>query len=73
METPMLLLAAFGAFAGFLCGLLPMFYAVRRGNDSFGTISLLLCVLAGASYGFLLAVPLATVLTIVIAMKEDKQ
>jgi hypothetical protein len=72
MSNQMMLAVAFGAFAGFLSGLVPLIYGIRRKDDTLGAVSLLLCTLSGGVAGFLVAVPVAAVMTTLIATKEKR-
>lgn len=58
-----LVMAAFGAFAGSLIGLLPYFVAQARGRATEGQQMIAACAVAGAILGLVLAAPLALGLT----------
>ena len=60
------------AAAGLLCGLVPYFIARKKNNKKLGIIALWSCIAAGLLLGILLAVPVAVILSIVIAAKPAK-
>lgn len=64
---------AFGAFAGFVCGLAPLVYGINKKQDTLGTVSLFLCAIAGAMFGLLAAVPVSVVMVMVIAGSEKRR
>jgi hypothetical protein len=60
----------FGAAAGLLCGMAPFIVARNRGRPEFATTSLVVCGIAGALFGILLAGPAALIM-LAIAMSSN--
>jgi hypothetical protein len=60
----------FGALGmGSLCGLLPLIFGMRKGQQSLGLAGFVVCVFCGLVLGVLLALPAAIVFTLIIFSK----
>jgi hypothetical protein len=57
----------FGAvIIGLICGLVPLIFGLKKGQQTMAIIAMFACVISGAFLGALLAIPVAAVFTIVI-------
>lgn len=56
---------------GCVVGLLPFIWARKKGYDTLGVVSILLCVLGNFILGLYLSVPICIILLIVIAVKKS--
>ena len=62
----------FGAITwGVLCGLIPYRLGKKRDQENWGKVGLILCILGGFTYGLILALPFATILSAIILVSKE--
>jgi hypothetical protein len=70
MEAEVVQNAIVGMLMGLVCGMIPMILAIKKGREGFAIASVVVCGIAGAVLGLILAAPAAGILAALVGTME---